>query len=110
MTTAIGLVTLVTSELVPIRKFGMFSALGVMVMFVIMLTYLPAALQIWPQKPRKKPAGDEQSWLDRLAERLLAAAGRLDHPPSRLRGDRLHADHRWRSAMASCTCRRASTC
>lgn len=67
VTTAIGLVTLVTSELVPIRKFGAFSALGVMVMFVVMLTYLPAALQIWPQKKRKKPEpGAEQSWLEAL--------------------------------------------
>jgi uncharacterized protein len=65
VTTAIGLITLVTSELVPIRKFGLFSALAVMVMFVIMLTYLPAALEIWPQKPRKKPArGGDASWLD----------------------------------------------
>jgi len=65
VTTAIGLVTLVTSELVPIRKFGAFSALAVMVMFVIMLTYLPAALQIWPQKKRKKPApGQQPSWLE----------------------------------------------
>jgi predicted RND superfamily exporter protein len=65
VTTAIGLVTLVTSELVPIRKFGVFSAIGVMVMFAVMLTYLPAALEIWPQKPRKKPGpADELSWLD----------------------------------------------
>src|SRR5262245_110851 len=36
-----------------------------MVMFVVMLTYLPAALRIWPQKPRKKPGpADELSWLD----------------------------------------------
>src|SRR3954451_24367455 len=65
VTTAIGLVTLVTSELVPIRKFGLFSALGVMVMFIVLLTYLPAALEIWPQKPRRKPAqGEEGSRLD----------------------------------------------
>jgi predicted RND superfamily exporter protein len=65
VTTAIGLVTLVTSELVPIRKFGLFSALGVMVMFVVLLTYLPAALEIWPQRPRKKPVrGDDSTWLE----------------------------------------------
>lgn len=54
VTTAIGLITLVTSDLVPIQKFGLFSALGVMTTFIILLTYLPSALQIWPQKPRKK--------------------------------------------------------
>jgi predicted RND superfamily exporter protein len=67
VTTALGLITLVTSELVPIRKFGIYSALGVMVMFCIMLTYLPAALQIWPQKKRKRATvGVELSWLDRF--------------------------------------------
>jgi uncharacterized protein len=67
VTTAIGLVTLVTSELVPIRKFGIFSALGVMVMFLVLLSYLPAALEIWPQKQRKRPVqGDGSSWLERF--------------------------------------------
>lgn len=65
LTTALGLITLVTSELVPIRKFGIFSALGVMVMFVIMLTYLPSALEIWPQSKRKRASrGDQLSWWD----------------------------------------------
>src|SRR5262249_23149111 len=65
LTTALGLITLVTSQLVPIRKFGIYSAIGVMVMFCIELTYLPAALEIWPQRPRKKKErGDELSWLD----------------------------------------------
>jgi predicted RND superfamily exporter protein len=64
VTTAIGLVTLVTSELVPIQKFGIFSALGVMIGLVVLMTYLPAALQVWPLKPRKKST--EQSWYDLL--------------------------------------------
>lgn len=67
LTTAIGLITLVTSELVPIRKFGLFSAIGVLVMLCVTLTYLPAALEIWPQKARKKPQpGDDSSSLDRF--------------------------------------------
>ncbi|MEX2175308.1 MAG: MMPL family transporter, partial [Pirellulaceae bacterium] len=70
VTTAIGLATLVSSELVPIRKFGLYSAIGVMATLLILFTYLPAALQIWPQKPRKKPAsGDaDGSWFDRLLQ------------------------------------------
>ncbi len=77
ITTAIGLVTLVTSELVPIRKFGLFSAIGVMATLLFLFTYLPSALQIWPQKPRKKTRGtaaQERSWiaaiLDNCWERL----------------------------------------
>ena len=67
VTTAIGLVSLVTSELIPIQKFGVFSAIGVMATLLILFTYLPSALQIWPQKARIKPAGraNDQPWLDR---------------------------------------------
>jgi predicted RND superfamily exporter protein len=71
ITTAIGLVTLVSSELVPIRKFGLFSAIGVMATLLILFTYLPSALQIWPQMPRKKTRGaaaQEQSWLAALLD------------------------------------------
>jgi predicted RND superfamily exporter protein len=84
LTTAIGLVTLVTSQLVPIRKFGLFSALGVIATLLILFTYLPAALQIWPQKPRKKPRGtaaEDRPWLasllDNCWERL--AGGIIRH-------------------------------
>lgn len=55
VTTAIGLISLLTSELVPIQKFGLYSAIGVMVTLAITFTYLPAALQIWPQNRRPKP-------------------------------------------------------
>ncbi|MEO8495843.1 MAG: MMPL family transporter, partial [Planctomycetota bacterium] len=50
ITTALGLLSLYSSELVPIRKFGLYSAIGVMQMLVVLFLYLPAALQIWPMK------------------------------------------------------------
>lgn len=67
ITTAIGLFTLYTSELIPIQKFGIFSAIGVMATLLVLFTYLPAALYIWPQKRRLKPAEGQVvgSWLDR---------------------------------------------
>lgn len=67
ITTAIGLVTLVTSQLVPIQKFGVFSAIGVLATLIVLFTYLPAALQIWPQKKRAKPAEGQTDgpWLDK---------------------------------------------
>jgi predicted RND superfamily exporter protein len=49
-TTAIGLATLAVSELVPIRMFGIFSALGVVVSFLILITFMPAALELFPPK------------------------------------------------------------
>lgn len=59
VTTAVGLLSLSASELVPIRKFGIFSAAGVMSLVGIVYFFLPAALQLsrvgkrWlPQSPR----------------------------------------------------------
>ena len=49
-TTAIGLATLAVSELVPIRLFGIFSAIGVLVSFVILVSFMPAALELFPPK------------------------------------------------------------
>jgi len=45
-TTAIGLLSLCASELTPIRKFGLYSASGVMILIVILFLLLPAALHI----------------------------------------------------------------
>ena len=51
-TTAVGLATLAVSELVPIRMFGIFSAAGVFVSFLILITFMPAALELFPPKLR----------------------------------------------------------
>ncbi len=45
-TTAIGLLSLYASELTPIRKFGLYSALGVVLTMLILYLYLPAALYV----------------------------------------------------------------
>ncbi len=62
VTTAMGLGSLYTSDLIPIQKFGLFSAIGVMATLVVLFTYLPACLQYGPsphpqpkQKPKRKP-------------------------------------------------------
>jgi len=51
-TTAVGLATLSVSELVPIKMFGIFSAIGVVVSFVILVTLIPAALELFPPRLR----------------------------------------------------------
>nr|WP_164103080.1 MMPL family transporter [Candidatus Laterigemmans baculatus] len=59
LTTAIGLLSLYASDLEPIRKFGVYSAVGVFGMLAVLLLLLPAALQLWPPKPRELvPAPD----------------------------------------------------
>lgn len=57
VTTAIGLLSLYTSNIIPIRKFGWFSAVGVIATLVLLFAYLPAALETFsPAKdvPKKK--------------------------------------------------------
>jgi predicted RND superfamily exporter protein len=58
-TTAIGLATLAVSELVPIRMFGIFSAAGVVVSFLILVTLMPAALELFPPKLRRADSEGE---------------------------------------------------
>lgn len=54
VTTAIGLFSLCTSTLIPIRNFGVYSAIGVLSTLVLLFTFLPAALYLWP--PRQPDA------------------------------------------------------
>jgi len=56
VTNAIGLVSLCASDLTPIRKFGAYSALGMMMVLSVLFVYLPAALHIWPIKRREQSA------------------------------------------------------
>jgi len=51
-TTAIGLASLAISELVPIKMFGVFSALGVVASFIVLCTYMPSLLEFW--KPSRE--------------------------------------------------------
>ncbi len=77
LTTSIGLASLYSSEIVPIRKFGVYSALGVIAMLGVLFLYLPAALTLWPagRKLRKsavpaRPTTGFESRLDRLWARF----------------------------------------
>lgn len=59
-TTALGLISLCTSALTPINKFGFFSAIATLATVVLLFTYLPASLTIWPPGyGRKREEEDE---------------------------------------------------
>lgn len=75
-TTALGLISLFSSNLMPIKKFGLFSALGVMATLSLLFCYLPAALTIWPFLPKKREVGDEEGGVAKLIERMWLAVGR----------------------------------
>ncbi|MEM7476447.1 MAG: MMPL family transporter, partial [Planctomycetota bacterium] len=62
VTTAIGLLSLCSSNILPIRKFGIFSAMGVMATLVLLYIFLPSALSIFPPKAKAiKDAGTKSA-------------------------------------------------
>jgi predicted RND superfamily exporter protein len=71
ITTAIGFASLLSSSVVPMKKFGIYTAVGVLVAYLITIIFLPAALRL----SRKKRVVNEKSssfyplisrWLQRL--------------------------------------------
>lgn len=65
-TTALGLLSLYTSDIAPIRRFGLFSAIGVMATLLLLFTYLPSALQLWPPGYQRETKESENSFRRRL--------------------------------------------
>ena len=55
-TTVVGMASLMVSELLPIRSFGAYSAAGLTLTTVLLLTMLPALLATWPPRRRPGPA------------------------------------------------------
>lgn len=71
-TTALGLISLTTSNLTPIYKFGLFSAIATMATVVLLFTYLPSALTVW--KPGYKKRNKEELATE---SNLTAAVARI---------------------------------
>lgn len=59
-TTALGLISLYTSNLIPIKKFGLFSAIAVLATVILLFTYLPSALSVWPPGYKKLRREDRE--------------------------------------------------
>jgi predicted RND superfamily exporter protein len=62
VTTAIGLLSLCTSSLSPVRDFGLYGAAGVIVSLLVVLYGLPALLQLWPGRPAETEDLDHRAW------------------------------------------------
>lgn len=75
VTTALGFATLVTSNIVPVRRFGIYTAAGVVMTFLISIVLLTAALT-WMPKPRAQSSG-------RLSGPFRALMVRVDRIASR---------------------------
>jgi len=61
-TTAIGLASLMSSTLNPVRDFGIFAAIGCGISLVFILFVLPSLMQIWPGKPPEEHEVDGRTW------------------------------------------------
>jgi predicted RND superfamily exporter protein len=76
-TTAMGLLSLCASELLPIRQFGIYTAIGVAAALLCLLVVLPAGCALWPlRKERseevragKRATVDWRSWGQQVARR-----------------------------------------
>ena len=55
-TTAIGLLSMCITDLVPIRMFGVYSAIGVVISFFVVMFYMPSMLHLLPLKNIAAPA------------------------------------------------------
>jgi predicted RND superfamily exporter protein len=62
LTTAIGLMSLLTSQLTPVRDFGWYSAWGCMLSLFLILGVLPAILALFPPRGAKAIAESSEGW------------------------------------------------
>ncbi len=77
VTTALGLLSLFASDLTPIRRFGIFSALGMLLMLAVLFLLLPSALEFFGRKHafgftvlgRAPAKGDDNGFIERWAVR-----------------------------------------
>lgn len=78
-TTAIGLASLASSDILPIEKFGVFSAIGVLLAVVLLFTILPVMLHRFAPRSRAAAASDDSAclppWARGLAEGICRRHG-----------------------------------
>ncbi len=76
ITTALGLGSLLASHLIPISKFGIYCAWGVLVTLSLLLLFLPACLQFFPSR-EYAPGGTKQRGEDSSLTRFWLRVGEV---------------------------------
>jgi uncharacterized protein len=66
ITTAVGFLTLMSSSIIPIREFGIYSAVGVLIAYILAFTLLPATMTLTPAPKLRIGASGKDFWSDRL--------------------------------------------
>lgn len=62
LTTALGLASLMTSALRPVRDFGVYSAIGVVIALAVTLFGLPSLIQLFPPRNPSRDELDHSDW------------------------------------------------
>ncbi len=70
-TTAVGLASLVVSKTVMLRHFGITAGLGVMVSYLVIITFVPAVLT-WARPPKPPPPRERTSMFTSVTGSLVA--------------------------------------
>ncbi len=70
-TTAVGLASLVVSKTVMLRHFGLTAGLGVMISYVVIITFVPAVLT-WAKPPKAPPRRDRNSMFTNVTTSMVA--------------------------------------
>lgn len=71
LTTAIGFLTLLGSSIIPIREFGLYSAIGVFGAYALAFTLLPATMILFPAPGHLGNRLGDNFWTDKLHRMLL---------------------------------------
>ena len=74
VTTAVGFISLLTSQVYPIKYFGIFTAFGVLVAMMLSLIIIPAGIMIFglPKlKPEKEKTENKTSFYQHFAEKVI---------------------------------------
>ena len=80
-TTAVGFGSLVVAQTEMLRRFGLAAAVGVMIAYAILITFVPAALTFF-EPPARAPrsAGKREGWLEAFLVRATAKIARRPLP------------------------------
>jgi uncharacterized protein len=97
LTTALGLGSLMISQVVPIRKFGFFAALGTLMALGLLFLLWPALLNLFrPQSGQRTPDDGGGSGADKDAERIVEVSAAYTD-----RGKTTHWWQRWLDCSVS---------
>lgn len=77
LTTALGLLSFLSSDMVPIRTIGVFGSIGVMMALLYTLTLLPSLLAVLPIKQKQHQGAEKTNFVLARIDTMINACGRI---------------------------------